>query len=168
MKEALSSWLDKLKSSRGGTTLAVGLAMLGMLLILLSELWPEPQAAGTAQPADSGCFAEYQAQLEQRLGALIQEMEGAGRTVVMVTLENGEETIYALDTQSGQTQSQQTHVLLEDGTALSQTVYLPQVRGVAVVCDGGGDIRVAAQITEMVSALLDLPTNRICVEKRSG
>lgn len=168
MKEAFAPWVEKLKNSRRGTNLVVGLAVLGMLLILLSELWPQPKKAETPAASGSEYFAEYQTQLEQRLSTLIRQMEGAGQTVVMVTLENGEETIYALDTQSGQTQSQQTHVLLEDGTALSQTVYLPQVRGVAVVCDGGGDIRVAAQITELVSALLDLPTNRICVEKRSG
>ena len=65
-------------------------------------------------------------------------------------------------------QSQQTHVLLEDGSALTETVCLPQVCGVAVLCEGGGDIRVAARITELVSALLDLPSNRICVEQRKG
>ena len=37
-----------------------------------------------------------------------------------------------------------------------------------VLCEGGGDIRVAARITELVSALLDLPSNRICVEQRKG
>ena len=93
---------------------------------------------------------------------------GAGKTTVMVTLETGEEAIYALDTQSGEMQSQQTHVLMEDGSALTETVCLPQVCGVAVLCEGGGDIRVAARITELVSALLDLPSNRICVEQRKG
>ena len=93
---------------------------------------------------------------------------GAGKTTVMVTLETGEEAIYALDTQSGEMQSQPTHVLLEDGSALTETVCLPQVGGVAVLCEGGGDIRVAARITELVSALLDLPSNRICVEQRKG
>lgn len=43
-----------------------------------------------------------------------------------------------------------------------------QVCGVAVLCEGGGDIRVAARITELVSALLDLPSNRICVEQRKA
>ena len=59
-------------------------------------------------------------------------------------------------------------ILLEDGSALTETVCLPQVCGVAVLCEGGGDIRVAARITELVSALLDLPSNRICVEQRKG
>ncbi len=58
--------------------------------------------------------------------------------------------------------------LLEDGSALAETICLPQVCGVAVLCEGGGDVRVAARITELVSALLDLPSNRICVEQRKG
>ena len=108
----------------------------------------------------------YRQQLEQQLSDLITQVEGAGKATVMVTLESGEETIYALDTLSGQTQEQQTHVLLDDGTALAQTVCTPRVCGVAVVCEGGGDVRVAARITELVGALLDVPSNRICVEQR--
>lgn len=38
--------------------------------------------------------------------------------------------------------------------------------GVAVVCEGGGDVRVASRITELVGALLDVPSNRVCVEQR--
>ena len=108
----------------------------------------------------------YRQQLEQQLSDLIAQVEGAGKTTVMVTLESGEETIYALDTLSGQTQEQQTHVLLDDGTALAQTVCTPRVCGVAVVCEGGRDVRVAARITELVGALLDVPSNRICIEQR--
>ncbi len=55
---------------------------------------------------------------------------------------------------------------LQDGSALAETTYLPQVCGVAVLCEGGGDVRVAARITELLHSLLDLPTNRICVEQR--
>lgn len=84
----------------------------------------------------------------------------------MVTLSTGEETVYAVDTQTGDMQQQETHVLLQDGSALAETTYLPQVCGVAVLCEGGGDARVAARITELLHSLLDLPTNRICVEQR--
>ena len=98
--------------------------------------------------------------------AVIVGPSGAGKTTVMVTLETGEESVYALDTQSGDLQSQNTHVLLDDGSALTETVCQPQIRGVAVLCDGGGDVRVAARITELLTSLLDLPSNRICVEQR--
>lgn len=147
------------------TRLAVVLGGAAMLLLLLSELMPatppaEPSAASASQAS------AYRKQLEAQLQDLIGQIDGAGATTVMVTLETGEETVYATDTQSGQTQSQETHVLLDDGTALAQTVYYPQVCGVAVVCDGGGDVRVAARITELVRALLDISSTRICVEQR--
>ena len=157
--DSVKDFARKCKGKQGRARLAAAVGILAMLLILLSELFPQ----NTAQ---SG--TEYQAQLENRLEHLISQMSGAGKTTVMVTLETGEEAIYALDTQSGEMQSQQTHVLLEDGSALTETVCLPQVCGVAVLCEGGGDIRVAARITELVSALLDLPSNRICVEQRKG
>ncbi|MGN0707825.1 MAG: stage III sporulation protein AG [Faecalibacterium sp.] len=168
MSEGFSARWKALQSARGRARLAMVLGAAAMLLILLSEIWPQSRPAAEASAA-SGWEAEgYRSQLEQSLEELISQMEGAGRTKVMVTLETGEEMVYALDTQSGQTQSAQTHVLLEDGTALTQTVCLPRVCGVAVVCEGGGDVRVAARITELVSALLDLSSNRICVEQLSG
>ena len=165
MKEALFSLPEKLKAPRGRTALAVGVGLLAMLLIFLSELFPsQPKAAGSADRSQD--TAAYQSQLEQRLEKLIAQMYGAGRTTVMVTLETGEESVYAVDTQSGELQNQSTHVLLDNGTALTDTVCLPQVLGVAVLCEGGGNARVAARITEMLGALLDLPSNRICVEQR--
>ena len=151
----------KLKTPQGKTMLAAAVGVLAMLLIFLSEFLPQDTAAPAAESTDR--TAVYQQQLETRLEALIGQLDGAGKTVVMVTLETGEEAVYALDTQSGQMQSQETHVLLDNGTALTETVYLPQVQGVAVLCEGGSDVHVAARITELVGALLDLPSNRICV-----
>ena len=159
MNNELFSRLKDLAKKENRARLAVLLGAAAMLLLLLSEL----PAAASAAPADESA---YRQQLEQQLSDLIAQVEGAGKTTVMITLESGEETIYALDTLSGQTQEQQTHVLLDDGTALAQTVCTPRVCGVAVVCEGGGDVRVAARITELVGALLDVPSNRICVEQR--
>lgn len=164
-KATITTVLQGCKGPQGRTRLAVLIGGAAMLLLLLSELMPTgtKSAAASTAPQET---AAYQTQLENRLETLIAQMDGAGKTTVMLTLETGEETIYALDTQSGQMQEQQTHVLLEDGSALAETIYQPQIRGVAVLCDGGGDVRVAARITEMVGALLDLPSNRICVEQR--
>ena len=170
MKEAggfsIHSFAEKCKGRQGRARLAAAVGILAMLLILLSELFPQKSGADSVQAVSAvQTSAEYQAQLENRLESLISQMSGAGKTTVMITLETAEESIYALDTQSGELQ---THVLLNDGSALTETVCLPQVCGVAVLCEGGADIRVAARVTELVSALLDLPSNRICVEQRSG
>ena len=156
MKDGILSLLEKGKSSRNRAALAVAVGVLAMLLILLSEIFPQTEQNAPAGQEEN--TLAYQTQLEQRLENLISQMNGAGKTTVMITLETGEEAIYALDTQSG--------VLLDDGSALTETVCQPQIRGVAVLCDGGGDVRVAARITELLTSLLDLPSNRICVEQR--
>ena len=163
-KNEFLSVFHALQNSKKRTSLAVAVGVLAMLLLLLSELLPngntQKAAVSTAQTG------QYQAQLEQQLEELISQLQGAGHTAVMVTLSTGEETVYAVDTQTGDMQQQETHVLLQDGSALAETTYLPQVCGVAVLCEGGGDVRVAARITELLHSLLDLPTNRICVEQR--
>ena len=107
--------LRSLLEKQNRTKLAVVLGAAAMILLLLSELLPtnavkEPVLA----PADETAYRE---QLEEQLQELIEQIDGAGTTTVMITLESGEETVYATDTQSGQTQSQETHVLLDDLSA---------------------------------------------------
>ena len=170
LQERLAAWLraGPEQAKPRAASLAAALGVAAMVLILCSEVWPASGGSRTGDGAPSGqTAASYRAGLEQQLAGLIAQVEGAGETTVMVTLESGEERIYATDTQTGTEQSRQTHVLLEDGTALEETTYLPTVCGVAVVCDGGGDVGVEARITALVSALLDVPANRICVEQRS-
>lgn len=166
-KDELPSVLRSLQNGKGRTSLAVAVGVLAMLLLLLSEFLPGSSTQKTTVSAvPTAAVSQYQTQLEQQLEELISQLQGAGKTTVMVTLTTGEETVYAVDTQTGDVQQQETHVLLQDGSALAETTYLPQVCGVAVLCEGGGDVRVAARITELLHSLLDLPANRICVEQR--
>lgn len=162
------AWLQK-QSGAGKThtwwILALGIG--GMLLILVSEFWPE-QTPAASQAAPAAADFTYAEQLEQRLADMIGQISGAGQTRVLVTLESGSQTVYAVDTREGEAESEQTHVLLEDGSALTETVRTPAVCGVAVVCEGGDQIHVVTQITEMLSSLLDIPTSRISVAKMSG
>ena len=165
MNEKLHLLQQRFQGSKGRTTLAVFVGAIAMLLLLLSELLPKASSATVPAAKDTDA-RQYQTQLEEQLAELISQLQGAGKTTVMVTLATGEETVYAVDTQTGELQQQETHVLLQDGSALAETTYLPQVCGVAVLCEGGGDVRVAARITELLRSLLALPSNRICVEQR--
>lgn len=90
--------------------LLVLMGLAGLALLAVSAWLP---AESTAPPAVQGeSTADYAAQLEQRLTALISRVEGAGKTVVMVTLESGSESVYATDTDSD---GSSTHVLLGSG-----------------------------------------------------
>ena len=133
MKSREQSLFAGLLQKQSRTQLAIILGVVAMLLILFSELFSTP-AKTAANAGSSAAVSEtaYREQLETQLTELIEQLDGAGKTVVMVTLESGEETIYAVDTQSGQMQNQETHVLLEDGSALEETTYLPAVCGYLV------------------------------------
>ena len=86
-------------------------------------------------------------------------MDGAGETVVMVTLT--EKT--SEDTRSSAA-SQRTY-LLAGVQPVVQSVQAPQVRGVAVLCQGGGNAGTQRRITELVSALTGVGASHITVNK---
>ena len=162
----LRKWLQTLLKKQNRARLALVLGCIAMALILLSELFPaKAPAAPQAVSPEEGT---YKTQLEQELTELIEQVQGAGKTTVMLTLESGEETVYALDTLSGQTQTQQTHVRGRWTTGPHWNklfIYRPSAvwRSSA---RAAGDVRVASRITELVGALLDVPSNRVCVEQR--
>ena len=98
----------------------------------------------------------------------------------MITLEDAGETIYAQDEQldtehqydeSGQevlarTNGQSSHLFFDSGSdeqPLVETMRQPTVQGVAVICEGGGDIAVESRITQVVATVLGIPTSRVCV-----
>ena len=141
--------------------LLVLMGLAGLVLLAFSAWLPADDAA---QPAPA---ADYAAQLESRLTALIRCVDGAGDTAVMVTLESGSESVYATDTDRD---GGSTHVLLGSGGAdgLVETVQTPRVLGVAVVCEGGGTAAVQNRVTALVEALTGVGANHITVAKMAS
>ena len=90
--------------------------------------------------------AAYRLALERELSTLCAEVKGVGRVSVMITLAEGERTAYS-------------------GSKVS-SVTPPAVLGAAIVCDGGGDPTVKAELTRLVSALLGIGSNRVTVSER--
>jgi len=151
------------EKSRTNLLLVAGLS--GMLILAVGEWLPQPQP-DQKEVSTVQSEPEYCALLEERLQNLIAQVEGAGKTQVMVTLETGKETQYATDTmiQSDGTM-QSEHVLLGNSGALVQTVAAPKIQGVAVVCRGGGDAGVQYQITQLVQSLTGVGASHITVTK---
>ena len=152
--------------------LPIWLGMVGILLIFLSSI--SPQTENQQQEPTSPLHQTQE--LEQQLKQLISSIEGVGEVKVMLTLDTENEQIYAQDktiesnrSPQGDTIRQQSnHVILGNGSGqqpLVETTYLPQVRGVAVVCQGAENITVVSRITDAISVVLDLPASRICVTK---
>ena len=159
----------------------VGLA--GICLIFLSDILFGGREGSTGAARQSTQQAVSAAtgvqELETRLTEMLESVQGAGKVQVMITLE---ETVYARDEQSdtqttqdgsdGVTDRKESykseHIIVDaaDGKQpLVETHIEPEVKGVAVVCEGGDDITVIKRITDLVSVVLGLSTNRICVTK---
>lgn len=162
-------WKGKTKA----TNLILAAGLIGMLLIAVSEWLPadSPDAKQTSADSLSQETTEYAADLEQRLEALIQQVDGAGQTQVMVTMSESSRTVYATDSSSDPDGAlRQEHLLLDDGSdppALVESEQVPQVQGVAVLCEGGGNVTVQSRVTQIVQVLTDVGANHITVERLS-
>ncbi len=164
--------------------LTVMIGALGIVLIALSS-WMGGGSSEPAQDQTAGqemeLILEYRRQLGDELGNMVASIEGAGRTRLMLTLEGSGKNLYAFNNDSQNREAQQTGgedrqdseksslVVLRnrDGSEQALTVgrLMPSVSGVLIVCDGGGDPKVAERIRTAVSAALHITKSRICVQK---
>lgn len=162
----------------------VAAGLLGMLLIFLSEFWPNnSQQASTSQAVTSEEFVQ---QLEQRLTEVVGNIEGAGQNKVMVTLENGVQYVYATEQKTGSNRVEDTgsasnrvsqqddaeeSVIVVDAengrNGLLVTELEPIVKGVVVVCEGGDREEVRQRVSDAVTTALNITSKRVYVTKLS-
>lgn len=166
-------WLsERLADEKKRVNLLLCVGVAGLLLIALSEWFPlkmKTESAQSAPATDSTANQQdYAQQLEQRLEEVIAQMDGVGRVEVMVTLRQGQEAIYATDQEtSSQGETSVHHVLVSDD-GLIETFQMPQVLGVAVVCEGGDTAAVQNRISSLVESLTGVGANHITVAKMAS
>lgn len=184
MKETVKEWM---KGDKKLKLIAAG-GILLILLIFLSGLVPQKNQAQetekTVEKPEELTVEEYEKRYCEQIQKLVEHIDGAGRAEVVVTLESGMEYVYAkeenrsADQQNGSGESfserstlDQKTIFVEDANgkkqALLKTTIAPKIRGVVVVCEGGGDILVVGRITEAVKTALGISSNRVCVTKLS-
>lgn len=170
----LQQWPERLRglwqNERQRMNLLIFTGAMGMLLLCASAWLPDSGQETVSASLESTTDAAYEQRLEQRLSALISELSGAGDTAVMVTLETGQTTRYAADSRtesdsgvSAVSSAQETEHIFSGTQPVVESVAPPQVRGVAVLCQGGGDPAVQRRVTELVCALTGVGANRVTV-----
>jgi stage III sporulation protein AG len=190
-KETLQKLGEKLPEKlRGDKKLALiaVLCVLGVVCLALSALPgkaeknTEESGADSVPQVDQADVSAYITQLEGKLAQLISEMDGAGKTRVMLTLENGTEEVFAGNEEqkssggqegagvsgaSGSASFEYIKLRAKDGSeqGLLLTVVQPRVRGVAVVCEGAGSALVQTAILQTVTAVLDVSSARVSISK---
>ena len=138
-------------------------------------LWPSGKGGTETtlrQQSNTKETRDIQAEMEDILGTV----SGVGQVKVMLTVDSDGERQLAQDTEltySGSVESPEDYsrrsetVLTDgegDGTVVTRTLY-PTYRGALVVCQGGDRADVRLAVTEAVSSLTGLSTDRITVAK---
>lgn len=173
MSEEMKSTWRRLSGSVNRQRLLIWAGVAGILLIALSEWLPHRPAAPSSGP-ETVTADEVERAMEKRISALLGNVEGVGSCQVMVTLENGGRAVYAADTalsSSGDGQQSSTEEVLAVDTdtgpvGLLLTRLQPSVKGVAVVCAGGGDPAVCDRVTTVVSAAFHISPRRVAVVRK--
>lgn len=137
LKGSLLTYLKENKKARIG----IVLFGVGIFLILIASFG----GGGNTEDIRTDSLEEYRIRLEEQLSSLCCEVEGVGRAEVYVTLECGERLTYK-------------------GSTLIET-RPPTVLGVSVVCEGGASERVRKELTDMITALFNIGSNRVSVLK---
>lgn len=190
-------WKEKYKEKYKDKNTWVIIGIVGLLLLVIAlpdgrsdavrsgdasaDYFAEGQE--TAQAADSGEM-DNQVQsatedLERRMEETLSLIDGAGQVRVMLTLKDTGEKVVEKDitrrsggsASAGETTDvSQSTVFSKNGS--DETPYIsneltPQVEGVLVVAQGGGDSLVKQNILQSVMALFPLEAHKITIVKMS-
>lgn len=142
------------------------LALLGILLMLLSRCGEDKAGAQTQSEPSALDPALYAEQIEEKVEALCNKIDGVSSAHAVVTLKGGYRAIYATDAQYGSSVNKSETVLIGSGSsekALLIGYENPEIAGIGIVCSGGDDAYVRAEIISMISAAFDLGSNKIFV-----
>ena len=120
----------------------------GIALIFLSNYIDRGNSSDKKREEEFS-VTTYSTQIENDLQSVISQIEGAGKTEVLLTMENSVEYVY-----------------LDDSTTKTKEIE-PIIRGVLVVCEGGDSPVVVERITDAVTKSLDISAAKVCITKLS-
>ena len=111
--------------------------------------------------------------IEEQLEKILSQLQGAGNVQVMLSISDGEKTIYQYDEDAvirdGESSIRTDTVIITDGDrnqkpVISQVIPVKYL-GAVILCQGADQPAVRLSIVEAVSKLTGLGADRICVLK---
>lgn len=148
------------------------MAALGAFLLLLPSGGAERE---TEHTADAQTFDRLA--IQQEMETILSQLDGVGKLSLMLTVDGSAALELAQDEsasakRSGETEGEQTKkretVVLGSGSTsevvVTRSAY-PEFLGALVVCEGGDSAAVRLRVTQAVSALTGLSSERITVVK---
>ena len=173
MNSILKKYIEKLKNPR----VLVTIGIIGIALIFLSSIGTNDEK--TAKAVEDFSAEEYKEELEKDITRLVKSISGSRRVTVVITLESSINYNYA-DTveESGESKNDNTNtaekselkqgyitVKNADGSeqAILVSKQMPEIRGVAIVCEGGDTPALNEKIQNAVTSALNITSKRVFI-----
>ncbi len=168
MNDIIKKYLKLFKNPK--TLIIVGI--IGIALIFLSGLTDSQKPK-----ADKESFSamEYKNSLENDIKKLVKDITGSRKVTVVITLESDMNYSYAEayenkneekeTEQKSETKQEYITVKNADGseTAILISKQMPEIRGVAIVCDGGDNAAINEKIQNAVTSALNITSKRVYI-----
>ena len=140
-------------------------ALLGVSLLLFggntAKKTDDTQKESTYSPTEDEMVL-YQSYLESRVKTLCESVSGIENVTVIVTLSGGFESVFATEMIDGN----EEYVIVGSGSS-AEALFLsreaPSIVGVGVVCGKGASASAKQELIGLISAALNVPTNRIYI-----
>lgn len=107
---------------------------------------------------------------EERLEEILSQIDGAGKVSVMITycgttsydvaFEKKQNSAFSENQTS---KSEESSVITANGSPLVKGEVYPKAKGVVIIAEGAGSIKVKKDITDAAAAALDIASFKICV-----
>lgn len=175
MNEIINKYISKLRSPK----VLIIAGIVGIVLIFLSSAIQNDSAPKDTEKKSEFSVTEYKAELQSDIKEAVKNITGSNKISVVITLESGVRYSYAdeieessaqkteSEQQSSQNDSKESFVTVKtsDGgeEALLVTAEMPEIRGVAIVCDGGDDEIIAEKIKNAVTAAFGITSKRVYI-----
>lgn len=142
--------------------------ILGLVLMLIPT-GNQNSASTEDMPAET----QAEPTMEQRLEAILSQIEGAGKVKVMLSTASGEQILYQTNddilTGTDSSTIRQDTVTVSDAqrneSGLVKQVLPPTYLGAIILCQGGDSASIRLAITDAVSKITGLGANQISVLK---
>lgn len=197
MKQISSLWHSFRKNGDGEKNVRDRLLLIVLAgLLMLVIIWPVSDGGSekkisegsTASSDQTNMPEDYASLMEQRLKDILENVDGAGKVQVMITVKGTSEQVVEKDesyseSRSTQSENEENSIISDSISRSESTVYnnsssagspyvvkemLPEVEGILVVAEGAGDETVVNEITYAVQVLFDVPVHKIKVAKMSS
>lgn len=192
----ITEWLRRFRSGEKLPKKNHLLLLLAAGILLLVISFPDfPQDSASSVDEQNRMTEEtgnvdlqkYADDLEERTAGILSQVEGAGSVSVMITLKSGNRKIVEKDesntSQSVSEEDSGVKRATEDRMEEESSIYrqnadgssepyvsaelYPEIEGVVVIAEGGGDAVVRQEISEAVQALFDVAAHKIKIMKHA-